>query len=136
MATQKVCTKMMDFREAKACLDEYCISLANICGMIKPVIAKGELGQAIEKINNRLIERLSEEIKEAVILSTMIHEDMATITETLVDFPGELADLFEALNQLRLAIDKAIQMREEHIRRAEAATKEKEGESGVSDSIR
>jgi hypothetical protein len=66
----------------------------------------------------------------------MIHEDMATITETLVDFPGERADLFEALNQLKLAIDKAFQMRQEHIRRAEAATKEKERGSEVSDSIR
>jgi hypothetical protein len=58
------------------------------------------------------------------------------LTETLVDFPGEWADLFEALNQLKLAIDKAIQMREEHIRRAEAATKEKERGPGVSEAIR
>jgi hypothetical protein len=85
MATEKVCTKMMDLREATACLDEYCISLANICGMIKPAVAKGELTEAIGKLNTSLIETLDAQIKEAVVLSIMIQEEM-TITDSTQKF--------------------------------------------------
>jgi hypothetical protein len=112
---------MMDFREATACLDEYRTSLANICGMIKPPVAKGELGEVIGKINNSLIEILNEQIKEAVILSVMIHEEMNTTKEQLVDFPGEWADVLVALNQLRLATDSGAEVRAEYFRKTAEA---------------
>jgi len=79
---------------------------------------------------------INEQVKDAVILSIMILEGMEEIREQIVDFPGEWADLLLALNQLKLATDKATKVREEYIRRAEAATKEKERGSGVSEAIR
>src|SRR6266446_3135594 len=58
--------------------------------------------------------------------SQVVARAMEEIREQIVDFPGEWADLLVALNQLKLATDKATKVREEYIRRAEAATKEKE----------
>jgi hypothetical protein len=46
-------------REAKACLDEYCVSLANTCLMLKPNVAEGKLREAIGKLNDSLIETLN-----------------------------------------------------------------------------
>jgi hypothetical protein len=52
----------MDLREAIACLDEYRISLANIGGMLRPNVAEGELGEAIKKLNDSLIETLNAQV--------------------------------------------------------------------------
>jgi hypothetical protein len=82
---------MMDLREAKACLDEYCVSLANICGMLKPNVADGELGETMGKLNDSLIAMLNTHVKEAVILSIMIWREVNARHEQMVDFPGEWA---------------------------------------------
>src|SRR6266849_4242954 len=52
---------MMDLQEATACLDEHRIALANICRMLKPVVAEGGLGEAMGKLNQKLIEKLNDE---------------------------------------------------------------------------
>ena len=88
----------MDFREATACLDEYRISLANIGGMLRPNVADGELGEAIGKLNDRLIAMLEALVKEAIVLSIMIREEMNTRHEGMLDFPDEWAELLVALN--------------------------------------
>jgi hypothetical protein len=82
--------------------------------MIKPAVADGELGEAIGKINISLIEMLDARIKEAVILSVMIYEKMTETEEQMADFPGEWADMFVALNRLKLATDAAAEARAEY----------------------
>jgi hypothetical protein len=104
---------MMDLREATACLDEHRISLATTCGMLKPNVAKGELGKVIGELNDSLIERLNAQEKDATILSIIIWEELKETHEQMVDYPGELADLLVALDQLKLATDKATEAREE-----------------------
>src|SRR2546422_2384795 len=113
---------MMDLREARACLDEHRIFLAAISDMLKPNVAKDEAGQAIGKFNDGLIETLNSQLKEPVILSILISEGITETPEQVVEFPGEGADLVVALNQLRLAIDKAAEAREVYLRQAEAAS--------------
>ena len=107
---------MMDLQEAKACLDEHRIALANICGMLKPVVAEGGLGEALGKLNQNLIEKLNDQEKDATVLSIIISEEMKEAHEQLMDFPGEFADLFVALNQLRLEIGKVAEARAEYFR--------------------
>jgi hypothetical protein len=107
---------MMDLREAKVCLEEYCVSLANTCGMLKPKVAEGKLGEAIEKLNDKLLAMLEAQVKEALVLSIMIREDMNERHERMVDFPGEWADVLVALNQLSLATDSAAETRTEYLR--------------------
>lgn len=67
---------MMDLQEAKACLDEHRIALANICGMLKPVVAEGALGETLGKLNQKLIEKLNDQEKDATILSIIIMEEL------------------------------------------------------------
>src|SRR5436190_20101299 len=112
---------MMDLQEAKACLDEHRITLANICGMLKPVDAEGELGEVLGKLNQNLIEKLNDQEKDATILSIIILEEMKETREQLMDFPGEFADLFVSLNQLRLEIGKVAEARAEYFRKTEEA---------------
>jgi hypothetical protein len=121
---------MMDLREATACLDEHRISLAAIPGMLKPNVAKGEAGQAIGKFNDGLVETLNSQLKDAVILSILIWEEIKKTPEQMVDFLGEGADLVVALNQLKLAIDKATEaVADFHQAAAEAKAKAVKGNS-------
>jgi hypothetical protein len=98
---------MIDLQEATACLDEHRILLAATSGMLKPDVAEGEADQAIGKFNDRLIETLNSQLQDAVILSILVCEEMKETPEQLVNFPGEMADFFVALTQLRLGINKA-----------------------------
>jgi hypothetical protein len=111
----------MDLREAIACLDEYRISLANIGGMLRPNVADGELGAALGKLNDSLIETLNAQVKEARILSILIWEEMNATHAQMVEFPDEWADLLVALNQLKLATDAAAQARAEYLRKTAAS---------------
>src|SRR5439155_1077758 len=110
---------MMDFREAIACLNEYQNSLANICGMLKPRVAQGELGEALRKLDEKLLELLDAEIKDALRLSIIIWEKLAEIPEVM-DFTDECADLLVALNQFKLGINEATEARAEYLRKSEA----------------
>jgi hypothetical protein len=123
---------MMDLQEATRCLDERRVALANLCGMLKPNVAQGKFGEAMGKLNQKLIEKLNDEEKDAAILSIIISEETKERHEQLLDYPGELADLFVALNQLKLGIDTAAEARAEYLRQAAAATKEKESGSELS----
>jgi hypothetical protein len=115
---------MIDLQEAAACLDEHRILLAATSGMLKPDVAEGEAGQAIGNFNDRLIETLNSQLQDAVILSILVCEEMKETPERLVDFPGELADFFVVLNQLRLGINKAAEaVAEFHQAAAEAKAK-------------
>ena len=116
----RVC-KVMDLREAIACLDEYRISLANIGGMLRPNVAEGKFGEAIKKLNDSLIETLDAQVKEAKILSIMIWEEMNATHQQMADFPAEWADLLTALNQLKVATDTAAQARAEYLRKTAAS---------------
>jgi hypothetical protein len=106
----------MDFREAKACLDEYRISLDATCGMIKSNVAKGELGDAIAKLNDRLLTMLQDQQKEALALAVLIQEEMTTQKDQMADFLEEWADVLVALNELRVTIDKASQVPVDYLR--------------------
>ena len=77
---------MMDLREAKACLDEYSVSLDTMCAMLKPNVAQGELGETIEKLNGSLIKTLDVHIKEAVELCIFIQRGMNARRERMLDF--------------------------------------------------
>jgi hypothetical protein len=121
----------MDLREAIACLDEYRISLANIGGMLRPNVAEGELGEAIKKFNDSLIETLNAQVKEAIILSIMIWKEMNATHEQVVDFPDGWADLLVALNQLKLATDTAAEARAEYLRKTAASNVNAKGNEVV-----
>jgi hypothetical protein len=112
---------MMDLREAKACLDEYRISLATTCEMLRPTVAEGELGEAAGKLHGSLIAMLNTHVKEANILSIMIWKQINATLEQIVEFPDEVADLVVALNQLELATDRAAEVREEYLRKTGAS---------------
>jgi hypothetical protein len=60
---------------------------------------------------------LEAQVKEALVLSIMIREEMNERHERMVDFPGEWADLLVALNQLCLATDTAAKARAEYLRK-------------------
>jgi hypothetical protein len=113
-------TMMMDFREAIACLNEYRNSLANICRMLKPSDAQGELGEALRELDERLLELLDDEKKDALRLLIIIWEKLPEIIEEVVDLPEELPDLLVALNQLKLGINEATEARAEYLRKSEA----------------
>jgi uncharacterized protein (DUF1697 family) len=108
--------KIMDLREAKACLDEYACRLNGVSGMIKPNVEKGELGKTIEKLNDSLIAQLNVLVKEALVLSIMIWKEMNARHEQMWDFLDEWADLLVALNQLKIATDEAERLRDEKAR--------------------
>jgi hypothetical protein len=121
MPARGVMQKMIDLQEARACLDEHRIALANICGMLKPVVAEGGLGEALGKLNQKLIEKLNDQEKDAAILSIIILEEMKETRDQLMDFPGEFSDLFVALNQLSLEIGKVAEARVEYFRKTAEA---------------
>jgi hypothetical protein len=114
-------SKMMDLREATACLDEYRASLANIGAMLRLNVAEGELGEAIGRLNDGLVATLRAQTKEARILSNLILEEMNAKHEQMLDFPDQLTDLWTALNQIKIAIDKAA-AQSEFLRKAAANT--------------
>ena len=102
--------------------------------MLKPNVAEGKLREAIGKLNDSLIETLNAQIKEAVVLSIMILEEMIARREQMLDFPGEWADVLVALNQLSLATDRAAEARAEYLRKA--AAKETETPNPIVEAIR
>ena len=131
-----VCMTTMDLREATACLNEYRNLLANICRMLKPSAAQGELGEALRKVDEKLLELLDPEIKDALRLLIIIWDELGKIPE-VVDFPEELADLLVALNQLQLGINEATEARAECQRQIAAnSVKAKGAESPTAIAIR
>jgi hypothetical protein len=122
-------TTTMDFREAIACLNEYQNSLANICRMLKPSVTQGELGDALRKLDEKLLELLDAEKKDALRLSIIIWEKLPEIIEEVVDLPEELPDLLVALNQLKLGINEATEARAEYLRKSEANNVTERGNS-------
>lgn len=120
--------KKMDLREAKACLNEYRISLNATCGMLKPVAgAEGELRNAVEKLNDGLIATLGVHRKEAIILSIAIQEELTARINQMQDFPDEWTEVVAALNELKVATDKAGQVKAGHLRAIAADESKKEG---------
>lgn len=111
---------MMDLREATACLDEYRASLANIGAMLRLNVAESELGEAIAKLNDGLMETLTAQAKEARMLSILILEEMNTKHEQMLDFPDQLTDLWTALNQINIATDAAVKAQSEYLRKTAA----------------
>jgi hypothetical protein len=117
--------RKMDLREAKACLDEYRVSLDRTRGILIPSTGEGELRDAVEKRNARLMALLEVERKEALILSkTIVLEMIARDDKQLLDFL-EWAEIVDALIELWVAIDKAEQARAEYLNPDEAKEKGK-----------
>jgi hypothetical protein len=110
----------MDFREAKACLDEYRISLDATCGMLNFNAAEGELRDAIIELNDSLIARLGVQEKEAIVLSILIMREMVRRNKWMPDFLEKGAHLSSALNELKVATDKASQVRADYFRKIAA----------------
>jgi hypothetical protein len=116
----------MDLGEAKACLDEYRVWLDSTRGMVKPITAEGELRDALEKRNARLMALLEVYRKEALDLSTMILLEMfAQDDREILGFMDEWEEIFGALGELGVAIDKAEQARAEYLNPDEAKEKGK-----------
>jgi hypothetical protein len=124
----------MDYREAKACLDEYRSSLSAICRLIDTKIAKGEFHDAIVERNDRLIADLKQLRREALILSTLIWEGMTARAEQMMDFPDELADLLVAQNELKAAINAATELQADYLRKTDAEKAKQEAAKGPSSS--
>src|SRR5438552_4415052 len=114
--------RLMNFREAIICLDEYSVSIGNFSGMLKPNIAEGELGEALRKVNDALMEKLKDRIKESTILSILINEALKENREQMADLPAEWADVLEALTRVKLASNTAAEVQAEYRRQAEAAS--------------
>lgn len=108
---------MIDFQEAKACIDEYCILLANISSMLRPNVAEGELREAIGKLDDSLLPILDAHVKQARILHIMILEKTNARPEQMAVFLYEWSALLVALNKLKLATDRAAEARAEYVRR-------------------
>jgi hypothetical protein len=106
----------MNFREAIICLDEYSVSIANFSGMLKPIIAQGELGEALRKVNDALMEKLKDRVKESTILSILVNEELVENREQMADFSAEWADVLEALTRVKLASNTAAEAQAEYLR--------------------
>jgi hypothetical protein len=117
----------MDLRQAKACLDEYRISLDAKCGMLKRNAADGALRDAVEKLNDSLSASLEVHSEEALILSIIIRRQMIAREDQILDFPDEWAELDFALNKLKVATDQAEQARAEYLRTKKADEGKKKG---------
>jgi hypothetical protein len=105
--------RMMDFREAKACLDEFSSGLSAISDTLKPNVAEGELGAVLEELNASLLIQLAALIKDSLILSTMVMEGLSETPERMVDFLEDYGEVLAARNRLDLAIAKANNVRKE-----------------------
>jgi hypothetical protein len=110
----------MNFREAVICLDEYSVSIANFSGMLKPNSAQGELGEALRKVNDALMEKLRERVKESTILSILVNEELKENREQMADFLPEWADVLEALTRVKLASNTAAEAQAEYLRETAA----------------
>src|SRR6266478_939790 len=113
--------RLMNFREAIICLDEYSVSIGNFSGMLKPNSAQGELGEALRKVNDALMEKLKDRVKESAILSILINEELIENREQMADLPAEWADVLEALTRVKLASNTAAEAQAEYLR--ETATR-------------
>src|SRR5438445_11648314 len=112
--------RLMNFREAIICLDEYSVSIGNFSGMLKPNSAQGELGEALRKVNDALMEKLKDRVKESTILSILINEDLIENREQMADFPAEWAQVLEALARVKLASNTAAEAQAEYLRETAA----------------
>ncbi len=110
----------MNFREAIICLDEYSVSIGNFSGMLKPNSAQGELGEALRKVNDALMEKLKDRVKESAILSILINEELIENREQMADLPAEWADVLEALTRVKLASNTAAEVQAEYLRETAA----------------
>jgi hypothetical protein len=112
--------QMMDYREAKACLDEFSSGLSAMCNMLRPNVAQGDLGAAIEDLNETMIVQLNALVREALILSVMVWKGISARPERMWEFPEECTEVFVALKQLDQAIANAIKVGEEKANREKA----------------
>jgi hypothetical protein len=110
----------MNFREAIIRLDEYSVSIANFSGMLKPNSAQGELGEALRKVNDALMEKLKDRVKESTILSILVNEELKENREQMADFLPEWADVLEALTRVKLASNPAAEAQAEYLRETAA----------------
>jgi hypothetical protein len=119
--------RKMDLREAKACLEEYRVSLDAMSGKLKTSTGEDKHRDAIERRKVSLILALLEmDRKEALILSeTIVLEMCARDGKQILDFLDEWTEIVGALNKLWVAIDKAQQARAEYLDPDEAKEKAK-----------
>jgi len=73
----------------------------------------------LRELDERLLELLDDEKKDALRLSIIIWEKLPETIEEVVDLPEELPDLLVALNQLKLRINEATEARAEYLRKSE-----------------
>lgn len=125
----------VDLRQAISCLEENRNSLAHLGGMLRPNVANDGFGEAVGKLNVGVMNVLRTQVKEARILSILVLEKMNATHEQIPDFPGQCADLLTALNQLKIATDKAAAAQSEFLRQTAADTAD-ETESPGANAIR
>jgi hypothetical protein len=94
--------------------------LTAACSMLKPNVAEGELGAAIEKLNDSIAAELTAIVKESLILSVMIWESISATSERMLEFLDDYTAVLVALKQLDLAIARAIKIQEENADREKA----------------
>ena len=114
------CMQMMDYREAKACLDEFSSGVSAMCNMLRPNVAQGDLGAAIEEFNESVIAQLNARVREALILSIAVRKGISARPERISEFLEDCTEVWVALNQLDQAIANAIKVREEKANREKA----------------
>jgi hypothetical protein len=112
---RRLIMRAMDFREAKACLDEYRIAIAATCGMMRLNVAGGELDKAIGDLNDSLITALKSLVKEARVLSITIWEELIKRKDQMLDFPDEWAGLLIALDEIQRGTNEAAEKLAHHV---------------------
>jgi hypothetical protein len=101
----------MDFCEAIACLDEYRLSLVSMCAVLDSKVTQGEH----REFNDRIIAAIDGHVNEAVTLSKAILDGMIDRRDQIWNFPSEWERVMIALKTLKLATDKAAQMRADYL---------------------
>ena len=96
---------MMDFQEAKACLDEFRDDLKETCRLL--AFSVGERQDIFGQGHDLLISQLKQLSFEARILSGRIAEEINALHKSSLDFWNETDVLMDSIFQLWDAIEEA-----------------------------
>ncbi|MDO9461462.1 MAG: hypothetical protein Q7N95_15305 [Alphaproteobacteria bacterium] len=107
----------MDLREVKACLEEYCILVANTYSLAKAEVPDGEFREQAKELNQTFVALLDDRLKEAKMLSIVIMKEMVAKYEEGDDSLDGWVDVMLALDKLKVETGRAGAWRDECLRK-------------------